>query len=469
MSASAQSGRAARATAAGGNAAGSCPTNSSIHPGLGSASQRAVSGVVRNGGRATVGARPRLGEKAIRTAGPTRYNGNMAGELIDDVKRFVGFTADDAEALASLLEPLSPQLPEVVDLILEAILRHPQAQTALSGGPEQSRRLKQTLLAWLGEMFSGTYDVRYYKQRCEIGRVHIRVGLPQQYMFTAMNVVRLALVERIEALGLEAGRKKIASVHKILDLELAIMNDTYREDLVRQVEEVQHAKFEQRLSESEHLATVGRLAASLAHEIKNPLAGISGAIQILGAGLEAKHPHKEIISEALRQIDRLDAAVKDLLVYARPKPPSTRRVDLNQLLERVLILFRQEPAFQEVRVHCEGLNGEHEILVDEVQVQQVLSNLMINAAHACEQGGDVFCRISRLESSVRIVIEDNGTGIKPEVFTRVFEPFFTTKSRGTGLGLPICQRIVEAHGGTIEIASEVGKGTRVSIDFPSHS
>jgi signal transduction histidine kinase len=393
----------------------------------------------------------------------------MAGELIDDVKRFLGFEADDAEALAGLLVPLSPKLPEVVDSMFEAILRHPGAQAVLNGGPEQSRRLRQTLLAWLGDMFCGTYDGRYYEQRCEIGRVHIRVGLPQQYMFTAMNVVRLALVERIEALGLKEERKKIAAVHKILDLELAIMNDTYREDLVRQVEEVQHAKFEQRLSESEHLATVGRLAASLAHEIKNPLAGISGAIQILGAGLEAEHPHKEIISEALRQIDRLDAAVKDLLVYARPKPPSMLRVDLNQLLERVLMLFRQEPAFREVRVHCEGLNEEHEILVDEVQIQQVLSNLMINAAHACEQGGDVSCRISRLESSIRFVIEDNGTGIKPEVLPRVFEPFFTTKSRGTGLGLPICQRIVEAHGGTIEITSEVGKGTLVSIDIPSHS
>jgi signal transduction histidine kinase len=247
------------------------------------------------------------------------------------------------------------------------------------------------------------------------------------------------------------------------------MNGTYREDLVRQVEEVQHAKFEQRLSESEHLATVGRLAATLAHEIKNPLAGISGAIQILGAGLDEEHPHKEIISEALRQIDRLDAAVKDLLVYARPKPPSMRRVDLNLLLERVLILFHQEPAFREVSVHCEGLNGNHELQVDEVQIQQVVSNLMINAAHACEHGGEVCCRISRLKSSIRIVIEDNGTGMPSEVLSRVFEPFFTTKSRGTGLGLPICQRIVEAHGGTIDIVSELGKGSRVTVDIPSQS
>jgi hypothetical protein len=285
-------------------------------------------------------------------------------------------------------------------------------------------------------------------------------------MFTSMNVVRLALVSKIEELALPDAPKRIAALHKILDIELAIMNDTYRQDLAKRIEEIQLARYEQRLSESEHLASVGQLAASLAHEIKNPLAGISGAIQVLGAGLDEDHPHKEIIREALLQIDRLDAAVKDLLVYARPKPPSMGRADLNELLERALILFRQEPAFRDVRVHCEGLNGEHGVDVDEAQMQQLITNLMINAAHACESGGDICCRISRLESSVRIVIEDNGIGMSPQVLARVFEPFFTTKSRGTGLGLPICRRIVEAHGGTIDITSHVGEGTRVTVGIP---
>ena len=120
-----------------------------------------------------------------------------------------------------------------------------------------------------------------------------------------------------------------------------------------------------------------------------------------------------------------------------------------------------------MRIHCQGLNGEHELEVDETQMKQVISNLMLNAAHACQHSGDVSCRISRLESSVRLVIEDSGVGMPSDVLSRVFEPFYTTKSRGTGLGLPICQRIVEAHNGTLEIRSEVGKGTRVSIELPS--
>ena len=390
----------------------------------------------------------------------------MAAELLEDIKRYVGFDEQDAAALAALQPALSSSLPDVVDAFYTSILRHSGAAAALTGGGSQLQRLRQTLYAWLRELFCGVYDERYFEQRCEIGRAHVRIDLPQRYMFTAMNVIRLALVKKIEGLRLPDAARQIAALHKILDIELAVMNETYREEVIKRVNEAQHALYEQKLSESEHLATVGQLAASLAHEIKNPLAGISGAIQVLGAGLDEGHPHKEIISEALRQIDRLDAAVKDLLVYARPKPPSTSRVNLNDLLERALILFRQEPAFRIVRVRCEGLNCEHEAEVDEAQMQQVLSNLLINAAHACERGGDICCRITRLESCFRIVIEDNGIGIPADILPRITEPFFTTKSRGTGLGLSICQRIVEAHRGVMHFASEVGKGTRVSIELP---
>lgn len=391
----------------------------------------------------------------------------MVGHLLEDMRRFVGFTDADAAALGDLQARLTPALPDIVDLFYRHILEHPGAAAVLTRSKAELYRLRQTLFAWLRELFNGDYDKRYYDQRCEIGRAHVRIDLPQHYMFTAMNVVRLGLVKKIEALHLPDASFRIAALHKILDIELAIMNETYREDFVKRIKEVQHAQYEQKLSESEHLATVGHLAASLAHEIKNPLAGISGAIQVLGAGLDSRHPHKEIITEALRQIDRLDAAVKDLLVYARPRPPSIKRVDLNTLLERALILFRQEPAFRNLRVRCEGLNCEHEADVDDAQIQQVISNLLINAAHACERDGEICCRISRLESSLRLTVEDNGLGIPAEVLPRVFEPFFTTKARGTGLGLSICLRIVEAHGGSMSISSEPGQGTRVTVEIPT--
>ncbi len=405
-------------------------------------------------------------EPRLRSVGARRYNLRMAGAIFEDLSQHIGFDAGDARALAELAVPLQPFLPGLLDRLYVVVERHAKARQAIIG-ETPSDALRVTLLRWLQELFSGTYDARYYEDRFDIGRAYVRIGLPQHFMFAAMNILRAALVERIRVLQVPDTDRKVAAVHKLLDIESAIMNDAYREDSIRQIQEREHAQYQQRLSESEHLASVGQLAASLAHEIKNPLAGISGAIQILGAGLEEAHPPNEIITEALRQIDRLDAAVKDLLVYARPKPPNATKQSLDAIIERALILLREEPAFRQVRVHCKGLDGEHRVVVDETQMQQVMCNLLLNAADACESGGEVTCRVRQLPAKIRVIVEDNGRGMPPEVLARVFEPFFTTRAKGTGLGLPICKRIVEAHGGTIDIQSVVGKGTRVTIEIPS--
>lgn len=390
----------------------------------------------------------------------------MPDDLFDDMKRFVDFDETDARALAELKAPLLPVLPHIVTTFYDTLTRHPRARAVFAGGEEQIERLRRSFRKWLEELFSGPYDDAYFERRCNIGRVHVRVNLPQYFMFTAMNVVRLALLGEIQTLGLPETAKKLVALEKILDLELAIMNQTYREDLVHRMQALEHAQYEKRLSETKHLATVGELAASLAHEIKNPLAGISGAIQIIGASLAADHPHKEIIVESLRQIDRLDAAVKDLLVYARPKPPSRTDVNLNELVERAMIILREEPSFQGVQFRCEGMTKTHRVCADETQLQQVLTNLLINAAHACDEHAEIVCHILSIDSGVQITVEDNGIGMEPEVVARASEPFFTTKAKGTGLGLSICKRIVESHGGKLVIDSEPGKGTRIIVEIP---
>jgi signal transduction histidine kinase len=285
-------------------------------------------------------------------------------------------------------------------------------------------------------------------------------------MFTAMNVIRLGLSSKVRELRPSDVDRKLSALHKLLDLELAIMNETYREDLVSRLRAVERDHYQVKLSKSEHLAAVGELAASLAHEIKNPLAGISGAIQILGQELDDSHPHKEIIEESLRQIDRLDAAVKDLLIYARPKPPVTAPVSIHQLIQRALVLLREEPAFRGVRIECDPVENDALVEIGESQIQQVLTNLLINAAHACQNGGAIQCRVTPTQASKRIVIQDNGIGMTPNVLERAFEPFYTTKAKGTGLGLAICKRIVESHGGTITLESRPGRGTRVIIELP---
>jgi signal transduction histidine kinase len=394
----------------------------------------------------------------------------MPNELFEDMKAYISFGAADAHALAGLAEAVRPALPAIVEEFYSVILRHPNARSVLGQDGASIARLKALVLKWLTELFGGDYGEAYFQSRSRIGRVHVQVGLPQQYMFTAMSVIRLGLIRAIWNLGTpQQFARQLSALHKLLDLELAIMNLTYREDLVKRIQDMERAEYEARISESQHLATIGQLAASLAHEIKNPLAGISGAIQVLGAALPTEHPHKDIISEALKQIDRLDAAVKDLLIYARPKPPEKALHDLGEIIERALMILRQEPDFRKVRLHCEGLDRGHSMTVDATQIQQVVTNLLINAAHACERGGDVYCRLAAADGLMRIVVEDTGVGIAPHVLAKAFEPFYTTKARGTGLGLSICKRIVESHGGTLRIDSQVGRGTRVTVEIPETS
>lgn len=396
-----------------------------------------------------------------------RYDRGMSGELFAQFQRFVDFTGEDKLALSEARQRLRPFLESVVDGFYGSLLQDEEAQAILDAEAGRLERLRQYLRLWVDQLFCGEYDQAYFEQRSRIGRTHVRVNLPQHLMFFGMSVIRRELVRVIMEARLPNAAVVTSAVHKLLDLELAVMNDSYREDFVDRTQAVERLQFEQRLGESEHLATIGQVAASLAHEIKNPLAGISGAIQVLGSELGEAHPHKPIIEEALRQIDRLDAAVKDLLLYARPQNPTVARCDLSEIVAESMILLRQEPAFQNIRIRCEGLTKRHWGIVDASQVKQIITNILINAAHACEGDGDIDCALETDDRVVRLRITDSGVGIRPEILSRVFEPFFTTKARGTGLGLAICKRIIEAHQGVILIESRPSAGTRVTVEFPA--
>ena len=390
----------------------------------------------------------------------------MTGGQFDDLKSYVGFGDREAALLAATAGPLNPHLPAIADAFYDHLWRHPGAKAVLREGETQIRRLRMTLLEWMHDLFRGRYDDSYYEKRCAIGRTHVRLEVPQHYVFAGMAVVRSELSRHLQRLDLPNPAERLDALHKLLDLELAILTETFREHWFVRLQEAERAQFLQRISEAEHLANVGQLAASLAHEIKNPLAGISGAIQVLSREMPEDHPRKEILNEALRQIDRLDATVKDLLIYARPKPPSRSTCDLSTLVERALLLFAETPAFADVRVVRDGLDQATHVFVDPDQVHQMLVNLLLNAAHACERGGRINVKLKAIAGGVRLTIDDDGVGMPPDVLQRAFEPFYTTKARGTGLGLSICKRIVEAHEGTIKVESEPNQGTRVIIDLP---
>jgi signal transduction histidine kinase len=386
-----------------------------------------------------------------------------------ELKRYVGFTAKDAANVRSLAPVVEDHLPGLTERFYREILSYHGARQTLVEGSERAERLRGTLTTWLQSLLGGTYDAAYLQQRAQIGRVHVSLGLKQRYMCAAMEVIRQELKQAVLAADVPQADAKLDSLQKLLALESAIIVESYYGIFAEQVRETERSAVQEQLTQAEHLAQIGQLAASLAHEIKNPLAGISGAIQVIRDAMEPDAPHRPILAEVLRQINRLDQTVKDLLVYARPLPPRFERCDLKRVVERLMTVLQREPAMQ--RVRFEHRSDDHPapvIEADENQIEQLLTNLVLNAAHASEDGGLVTLTTEPTSVGVQLEVKDRGQGMDEETCRRALEPFFTTKSRGTGLGLPICQRIVESHGGTLAIRSIVGKQTTVTVRLPHH-
>lgn len=229
---------------------------------------------------------------------------------------------------------------------------------------------------------------------------------------------------------------------------------------------------EQRMQRADRLATLGELSAGIAHEIKNPIAGISGAMQILMEDLPEDDHRREIFEEILNQIDRIDQNIKDLLSYAKTAKPTLAEQNINTVIRQVVFLIQERAAQKGVEVVTELDETIPKIEIDEKQIQQVLVNLGLNGIQAMPGGGvlRIFSRgwkTSDKERFVEIWVKDSGKGISPQDMSRIFTPFFTTRHTGTGLGLSISQKIVRQHHGKIEVNSRLGEGTCFTVLLPA--
>jgi two-component system sensor kinase FixL len=225
-------------------------------------------------------------------------------------------------------------------------------------------------------------------------------------------------------------------------------------------------RMQEEVLQSQSLAAIGEMAASIAHEIKNPLAGISGAIQVLKDGLEAGDPRKPIMEEVVSQVGRLNNSVRELLMLSKPWNPEKQLSDLRGLADRITASAKERDSFAQIKFLVSGRKRVR-ALVDPVFFEQVLWNLLHNAVQAMPKGGEIRYRFAEKDGFAILTVTDTGSGIPENLRSRLFRPFFTTKTRGTGLGLPICQKIMEAHGGSITISSTPGKGTVVRLSFPT--
>lgn len=226
----------------------------------------------------------------------------------------------------------------------------------------------------------------------------------------------------------------------------------------------------QLMQRTEQLVVVGEMAAGLVHEIKNPLAGIKAAVQILGREASLSEEDRGVLSRVGREVVGLECLLRSFLEFARPAKPQLAEVDVNAMAESTAAFYLRshaQKAGHPLRI-VRSFAPVPPALTDPMQLKQILLNLLLNAVEAMPEGGTVEVRTAHdaFAGTVRVEIVDGGRGIRPEHAARVFEPFFTTKPGGTGLGLAVSKRLAEQHGGSLGFAANPGGGTTFRIVLP---
>ena len=225
------------------------------------------------------------------------------------------------------------------------------------------------------------------------------------------------------------------------------------------------AELEDRLREATAMARLGEMAAVIAHEVKNPLAAVRGAIQVIGSRMKGESGDGAIIKEIIARIDALNSLIQDLLVFARPPQPKLVPSDLRALLSRVADLMKADPALHGLEITIAG--EAPPMPLDPSLMTIVFQNLLINSAQAMHGKGAITVSMTSADGWLRVEVADHGPGIHPEIRAALFRPFKTTKARGTGLGLATAKRLVELHEGRIHVTCPPGGGTIVTVELPS--
>lgn len=238
--------------------------------------------------------------------------------------------------------------------------------------------------------------------------------------------------------------------------------------IIRDLSEIK--RLQEKVRRSERLAAIGELAAGVAHEVRNPLSSIRGFAQFLGHVLEDKPEEREYAEIMVKEVDRINNVVTNLLSFARPVKPDLVPTDLPKLLDHTVRLVEEDARLRNINIRVSTSNGLKKINVDGNQITQVMLNLILNALQEVESGGNVTIEARMVDSNLlTLSVEDDGPGIPPGNASKIFDPFYTTREKGTGLGLAIVHMIVENHGGEINFVSPVPgkvKGCRITIDLP---
>ncbi len=512
--------------------------------------------------------------------------------LYQRLQKYVGWTAEDARRVRAAAALVEPVFRDIVEDFYEALQREPETRKAITGGRKQIARLKTTLRDWLAELFSGQYNQAYVARRWRVGWRHVEIGVEHVYVNAALARLRQRLTAALEARWrdhLRGLQETTQSLHRLLDLELAVIQDAYeRESIERQklaerirsetafktlvesagclivilredhsiaylnpftaqvtgrpaedvlgkdyfslflpaaerpgvaneIERIlasgeptrnyenavlchdgtlrwvvwhaqrlenyrgmpavlaigqdvtEHRRTEQQSLQTERLAAIGQMITGLAHESRNAFQRSQACLETLALELEDQPDELELVARTQRALEHLHHLYEEVRDYAAPVKLDREPCDLSHVwrdawshldLMRVDKKLRLSERTASLDLACE---------VDWFAMGQAFRNILENAIDACPDPGEIVidCKAASLDDkpAIRITIRDDGPGFHPSAQEKVFEPFFTTKSKGTGLGMAITRRIVEAHGGEIAIG-EPKSGAEVVMTLP---
>lgn len=372
-----------------------------------------------------------------------------------ELQRYIGWTDDDARRVLSLAPLVERHFALMIDDFYIAIQQNSSAMKVITGGAEQIQRLKGTLVRWLQELFSGCYDRAYVERRWKVGLKHVDIGLEQVYTNAALSRLRNKLLAALETERLE-GESQMSqarsSLNKLIDLDLAIIEEAYRTEQQRRQQRI------------ERLATIGQVAGGIAHELRNPLNVIKTSVYYLknahSVSPEKRERHLDRID---RQANMADGVITALNNFARLPLPDMRPVSVAQLIQDSLDANSLPQSFI---AKIEIAESAQDILGDPQQLLIVVTNLVRNARDAMPEGGILSFTAVQSGNSVEIQVTDTGIGIQPENLGRIMEPLYSTKARGIGLGLAISRAIIEKHQGDLKVRTEVGQGTTFTLRLP---
>jgi signal transduction histidine kinase len=373
----------------------------------------------------------------------------------EELQRYVGWTPEDARRVQALAPLLAPALPALIDDFYAEIARHPDASKVITGGAQQIARLKGTLLGWLRDLLTGPYDRDYVTRRWRVGWRHVEIGLDQVYTNVALSRLRTGLLRELEdrwSGDLHESLPARRSLNTLLDLDLAIIEDAYQSEYLA------------RQQRSERLATIGQVAAGIAHELRNPLNVVKTSVYYL---LNARNPNPAKTAEHLQRIERhvvlSDGVITALSSFAKQPLPNLRPFAIEQCIREALEV---NPPPENVAVATDYPPELPAVLADPDQIRIVLGNLIRNAREAMPEGGrlTITARPSGGESDgVEVEVTDTGVGIAADRLGRVTEPLYSTKAKGLGLGLAIARALLEKNRGRLRVVSEPGRGTTFTV------